>query len=175
MVGACGGDDDGGAITPSGSGVTTAPAGQASATTPDPCTLLTVAEVSAALGSPIEPPENVAIPPPIGGRTCVFSNTDAPPIKNIQIVVRTNGDFGQAIRDQGQTVERLYDDTKRLQDASVVEDVSGLGDRAYKIKSAYFVLKDGVALEINLGLNTDPSPQAQAALKSLAESAVSRL
>ena len=98
----------------------------------------------------------------------------APPIKTVQVVVRTNGDFGQALRDQGQTVERLYDDTKKLQDAGV-EDVSGLGDRAYKTARAYDVLEDGVALEVNLGLNADPSPQAQAALKSLTESAASRL
>ncbi|MEA2703107.1 MAG: hypothetical protein QOD63_1052, partial [Actinomycetota bacterium] len=175
VLGACGGDDGDGVITPSDGGATTAPAGQASAKTPDPCILLTAAEVSAAVGSPIEPPDSVVIPPPIGGRTCLFSNSDAPPIKNVQIVVRTNGDFAQALRDQGQTVERLYDDSKKLQDAALVEDVGGLGDRAYKTRSAYYVLKDGVALEINLGLNTDPSPQAQAALKSLAESAVSRL
>ncbi len=134
-----------------------------------------MAEVAAALGSPIDPPDGMVIPPPIGARTCLWSNSDAPPIKNVQIVVRTNGDFGEALRDQGQTVERLYDDTKKLQDAAVVEDVSGLGDQAYKTRLAYYALKDGVALEINLGLNSEPSAEAQAALKTLAEKAVSQL
>jgi Protein of unknown function (DUF3558) len=175
VFGACGGDDDGNDTSSSDGGATTAPSGQASAQTPDPCALLTVAEVSAAVGSPIGPPEGTDISPPIGGRTCLFSNTDAPPIKTVQVVVRTNGDFGQALRDQGQTVERLYQDTKTLEDASVVEDVSGLGDRAYKTARAYYVLDDGVALEVNLGLNANPSPEAQAALKSLTEKAVARL
>ena len=53
--------------------------------------------------------------------------------------------------------------------------MSGLGDKAYKTKSAYYVLKDGVSLETNLGLNTDPSPTAIAALDTLTEKAVARI
>ena len=177
---ACGdGDDDTTAdSTPEGGAVTTVSGGSgggatSAASTPDPCALVTVEEVSAALGSPIETPEGATMSPPIGGRTCLFINTDAPPIKTFQIVVRTDGDFAENLRDNGQTVEKLFDDTKNLSDD--VEEVIGLGDRAYKTARGYFVLEDGVSLETNLGLNADPSPEASAALTSLTEKAVSRL
>ncbi|HVF14462.1 MAG TPA: DUF3558 family protein [Acidimicrobiales bacterium] len=174
---ACGGgdDDDTSDPAPSGGVATTASGGQgqAAAATPDPCTLVTVDEVSAALGSPIETPEGSTLSPPIGGRTCLFTNTDFPPIKTFQIVVRTDGDFADSLRDNGQTVEKLFEDTKNLSEGT--EDVSGLGDRAYKTASAYYVLEDGVALETNLGLNSDPSPEAVAALKTLTEKAVARV
>ncbi|MEA2974049.1 MAG: hypothetical protein QOG82_2507 [Actinomycetota bacterium] len=91
---------------------------------------MTVEEVSAALGSPIEAPEGSDMSPPIGGRTCLFINTDAPPVRTFQVVVRTDGDFAQNLRDNGQTVEKLFDDTRALTEGT--EDVSGLGDRAYK-------------------------------------------
>ena len=70
-------------------------------------------------------------------------------------------------------MEKLYNDTKNLSQG--VEDVSGLGDEAYKTAGGYFVLKGGVSLETNLGLNADPSPEAVAALETLTEKAVARL
>jgi hypothetical protein len=178
---ACGdGDDDTTADSTPPDGVATTVSGgsggggsTSAASTPDPCALLTVEEVSAALGSPIETPEGATMSPPIGGRTCLFINADAPPIKSFQIVVRTDGDFAENLRDNGQTVEKLFDDTKNLSDD--VEEVIGLGDRAYKTARGYFVLANGVSLETNLGLNADPSPEASAALTSLTEKAVSRL
>ena len=174
-VAACGGGDDEDAADPPTTGsVVTTPGSQGTATaTPDPCALVTVEEVSAALGSPIDAPAGSVLTPPIGGRTCLFTNTDAPPIKTFQIVARTDGDFGKSLRDNGQTVEKLFDDTKNLSDG--VEEVAGLGDRAYKTAEGYFVLKDGVALDTNLGFSTDPSPTAAAALKTLTEKAVARL
>ncbi|MEA2901144.1 MAG: hypothetical protein QOH36_1031 [Actinomycetota bacterium] len=134
---------------------------------------MTVEEVSAALGSPIEAPEGSDMSPPIGGRTCLLINTDAPPVKTFRVVVRTDGDFAQNLRDNGQTVEKLFDDTRALTEGT--EDVNGLGDRAYKTARGYFVLKDGVALETNLGLNADPSPEAVTALQTLTDKAVARL
>jgi hypothetical protein len=177
MLAGCGGGDDedaGGVGT--GAVATTSGGGQSSpaAQTPDPCTLVTVEEVSAAIGSPVETPEGTDFGPPVGGRSCLFSNSDGPPFKSFQIVVRTDGDFAEALRDQGQTVEKLYQDTKNLIDGPV-DDVTGLGQQAYKTDRGYYVLKDGVALETNLGLNADPSPEAQAALQTLTEKAVSRL
>ncbi len=176
LAGCGGGDDDDSADPGTTSGVATTVGGGGSssaAATPDPCTLVTVDEVSAALGSPIEAPEGTDLSPPIGGRTCLFTNTDAPPIKTFQIAVRTDGDFAQNLRDNGQTVEKLFDATKALSEG--VEDVPGLGDRAYKTAFGYYVLKDGVSLETNLGLNADPSPAAIAALQTLTEKAVARL
>lgn len=175
---ACGGGDDDEEATDSttsGGAVTTVSgaSGTSEAATPDPCSLVTVEEVSAALGSPIDAPEGAVLSPPIGGRTCLFVNTDAPPIKTFQVVTRTDGDFAKNLRDNGQTVARLYQDTKNLTEGT--EDVSGLGDQAYKTPRAYYVLKGGVALETNLGLNSDPSPEAVAALKTLTEKAVARL
>lgn len=175
VLGACGGGggSSGTDTSSSGSGATAAGI-EGSSDTPDPCTLLTVAEVSAALESPIEPPDGRVLTSWVGGRQCLFS-TGGLPIKMVQIEVRTNGDFNTRLRAQGQSVDRLYDDTKNFVDAANVEDVSGLGDRAYRTAGTYRVLKDGVALEVNLGLDTDPSPQDQAGLRSLVEVAVSRL
>lgn len=174
---ACGGGDDKTTAdpTPSGGAVTTVSTGgkTPAAATPDPCALVTVEEVSAALGSPIETPQGTDLSPPIGGRTCLFTNTDAPPIKTFQVVVRTDADFAKALRDNGQTVGKLFDDTKNL--AGDATDVSGLGDRAYQTARGYSVLKGGVSLETNLGLNSDPSPAAVAALQALTEKAVARL
>jgi hypothetical protein len=163
-----GGGDTGGVATGSG-GSQASPAAQ----TPDPCALVTVEEVSAAFGSPLDPPEPTDFGPPLGGRSCLFVNSDAPPVKTLQIVVRSNGDFAETLRDQGQSVERLYEDTKNLTESK--QDVAGLGDKAYKTGRSYYVLKDGVALETNLGMNANPSPEAEAALQTLTEKAVSRL
>ncbi len=177
LAGCGGGDDDDADGAAAGGAVTTTADvpdnGGTSSATPDPCTLVTLDEVSAALGSPIDPPEGSDFGPPLGGRQCLFINTDPPPIKTFQVVVRSNGDFAENLRDMGQSVEKLYQDTKNLQASA--EDVSGLGDKAYKTKSAYYVLKDGVSLETNLGLNTDPSPTAIAALDTLTEKAVARI
>jgi hypothetical protein len=174
---ACGGgDDDDAAETGDSGAVATTVAGAAgtsSLAVPDPCALVTVEEVSVALGSPVEEPEGSDLGPPIGGRTCLFINTDAPPIKTFQVVVRTDASFSESLRENGQTVEKLFDDTKNL--SQDVVDVSGLGDRAYKSARGYFVLKGGVSLETNLGLNSDPSPAAVAALQTLTEKVVARL
>ena len=175
---ACGGGDDEEATDPtSPGGVATTVAGGAAGTSqlavPDPCALVTVEEVSAAFDSPIDPPEGSDLAPPIGGRTCLFINSDAPPLKTLQIVVRTDASFAENLRQGGQTVEKLYQDTKNLTEGT--EDVSGLGDQAYKTGRAYFVLKGGVALETNLGFNATPSPEAVAALQTLTEKAVARL
>lgn len=175
---ACGGGDDEEATdSTSPGGVVTTVAGGGAGTSqlavPDPCALVTVEEVSAAFGSPIDPPEGSDLTPPIGGRTCLFINSDAPPLKTLQIVVRTDASFAENLRQSGQTVEKLYQDTKNLTEGA--EDVSGLGDQAYKTGRAYFVLDGGVALETNLGFNATPSPEAVAALQTLTEKAVARL
>ncbi len=182
-MGACGGDD-GDDTSSAGSGTTSAGAGgtqsqaQGSTQTPDPCGLVTVQEVSTALGAPIGSPEPSAFGPPLGGKSCIWSNTNAPPIRTFQITVRTNADIDKRLKDQGQTVERLFDDTKNLtkQDGKIaVEDVTGLGDRAFKTPSIYYVMKKGVSLQADLGLNSDPSAQARTALQTLTEKAVARI
>lgn len=151
--------------------------GATAGTTPDPCSLVTVDEVSAALGSPLNPPEPSAMPPPIGGKGCLFTNSDGPPVKMFQIVVRTDADFDQQLRDLGNGVERLFEDTRNLanQGGTVTEAVGGLGGVAYKAPSGYYVLKNGVLMQTNIGLDADPSLQARSALQSLTERAYSRL
>lgn len=169
---ACGGGDaggDGGA--PAGGGA--AAGGATALAVPDPCALVTVEEVSVALGSPIDPPESAEIPPPVGGRTCLFVNSDAPPVKTFQVVTRTDASFTDELRANGQTVEKLHQDTRDQTEGAT--DVSGLGDQAFRTANAYYVVQRGVALETSLGLDADPSPEAQAGLRALTETAVSRL
>jgi hypothetical protein len=173
LITSCGGDDKTTDSPSSGEVVTTTvPPSAPAVTTPDPCGLVTVEEVSAALGSPIGTPEGTTLSPPIGGRSCLFSNTDAPPVKTFQIVVRTDADLAKSLREAGQSVEKLFDDTKNL--SQPVEEVD-LGDRAYRSTRGYSVLVHGVSLETNLGLNSDPSAEAEAALTDLTQKVVARL
>ncbi|HEX7276807.1 MAG TPA: hypothetical protein VF244_05475 [Acidimicrobiales bacterium] len=178
LTACAGGDDDEATDSTSPGGVVTtvadgAAGGSTALAVPDPCALVTVEEVSAAFGSPIDPPEGSDLAPPIGGRTCLFINSDAPPIKTLQIVTRTDASIADNLRANGQTVEKLFQDTKNLTEGT--EDVGGLGDQAYKTARAYHVLDGGVYLETNLGLNANPSAEAVAALQTLTEKAVARL
>ena len=56
-----------------------------------------------------------------------------------------------------------------------MDDVPGLGDRAFKVANQFYVIKDGVYLTADTGLNVDGSPESMAALRTLTEKAVSRL
>lgn len=188
FVAGCGGDDDdsagGGATTTQepGGGDDDANGGEDGGGTggggeaPDPCALVSKDEVSEAYGSPMEDPELTDLDAPVGGKQCLLSNTDAPPIKQFSIVTRVSSDFSGPLEDQ--TVDKLFDDTRNFlgdnESGNAPEDITGLGDRAFKVGNNFYILKDGVYLEVSSGL-TGGSEESEAAVRSLAEKAVSRL
>jgi uncharacterized protein DUF3558 len=119
-IAACGGGGDEKPSTEAGGG---APARRSDArppAQPDPCTLLTSAEVQDALGGPSKPPKRNASPS--GGvlRVCTwFREGGAGPRRFVQVSVADFAGGGRAVFDGG----------KRA--APGANDVDGLGDGAY--------------------------------------------
>lgn len=174
LLAACGGgseDED----DPTLVAQTTTPATPATATeepdfteganAPDPCSLLTVAEVSAAVGAQVEAGKKSSSGPPIAGESCIWS-TATVPLRTFQVALTDGGDI---------TVDGL--DPAGLYEQSVkqfeVTDTPGIGDRAAFGASQAFVLKGDVLLTTSTGFGT--SETAQAALRTLTTKAAAGL
>lgn len=180
----CGGDDttpeDGSASTQTTiPGVTTqtpdttVAEGEATSTTagqsgsaPDPCSILSVAELETAAGFGLRPGMFIDLANQgIDGATCVFlSHNDSD--GNISVTV-ISGEMGSALFDDTLTAESI--------------DISGIGDRAIAniddIQASILVQQGDLVLGVDLvyltGTSEDPSV-LQERLEDLATTAVSR-
>ena len=143
----------------------TAPVGQRT----DPCTLLTVAQVSAAVGATVGPGRETALPPPLGGHSCLWA-TASVPVRTFQVTLRTAVDITAA----GQTPALLYAESVSLAGTSQsLVAVAGVGDRAEIGRSRAFVLKGGTYMTTDVGFGT--SATAHAALVTLTTAAAARV
>jgi hypothetical protein len=172
LLAACGGSDSdtsGTTTTEGGStggSTTTAPS---AADVPDPCTLVTTAELQAAFGSPFGEGEATHIQ--TGGDQCVWTNTDSPPVKTFDIVVQAK--FEGAMAQSGETVEQLYDSTRTLlADSSTVEDLD-LGEKSFISSTKVYVFQDGVMFSFSTLFGD--SAQAVSGLKALATTAMGKV
>lgn len=91
--------------------------------------------------------------------------------KNYSIALTRTDGMMKALVDAGQSAKTLYNDSKKLFNAS--EAVPGIGDEAVIVKSSIYALKGDVFVIASTIFGT--SPEAKAALRSLTEKAVGKL
>ena len=134
---------------------------------PDPCSLLTKTEISAALGATVIDGKAKVITGPLGGKSCYWSN-DAVPITWFQIAVRSDASM------TAEDAATLYDQTKTtFQGLEGWTDLSGVGDKAIIGKDRVEVLKGTVLLDITIG-ERDPAV-AKTALTALSTGAAAKI
>lgn len=131
----------------------------------DVCALVTTADLEAAFGSPFDEGE-ATHQEQTGGDQCVWSNSDAPPVKVVSITLLREGHLSDAFADNGVTVTSLYEDTKGYSpDAESVD----LGDDAYLAGSLLEVLDGDSYYSFSV---TGTSDEAIEGMKTLAEKVV---
>lgn len=109
----------------------------------DPCSLVTVAEVEAALGQAVQPPETKQTHNPLGQAICFYAATGEDKVRFVQVsLVRSQGMTAQ-MRAQGYSAARLFEDTKAL--LQEPQEVPGLGQAAFFGGSG---LKAGAGLHV---------------------------
>ncbi len=177
LVGAgCGDDDDGDDPTIEGTSGDAAATDAAAtdggddggeAAAGDPCSLLTPADLEAAIGSPYDAGE-ATHQDQTGGDQCVWSNTDAPPVKIFSVVVyTTDGLEGTPIGQAAEDAAAFYEINK----AAVTPDEElNLGDDSFRAATELWVLDGDTAYTFSTFTGT--SKKAIAAMKTLAEKAV---
>ncbi|NYJ03509.1 hypothetical protein HNR19_004207 [Nocardioides thalensis] len=131
----------------------------------DVCSLVTTADLEEAFGSPFDEGESTH-QEQTGGDQCVWSNTDAPPVKVVSITLLREGHLSEMFADNGVTVQSLYEDTKGYSpDAEPVD----LGDDAYLAGSLLEVLDGDDYYSFSV---TGTSDEAIEGMRSLAEQVV---
>ena len=132
----------------------------------DVCGLLSPDDLEGVFASPFDEGE-ATHQEEIGADQCVWSNTDAPPVKIFSLAVYRDGHLADALADSGITVESLYEDTKALM--TDIEEVD-LGDDAYLSGSTLAVLDGDTSYSFSTVNGT--SDEAIEGMKTLAEQVV---
>lgn len=143
----------------------------------DPCALVTTAEVEAALGLAVQPPETKQTHNPLGQTICFYAAAGEDKVRFVQVsLVRTQGMTPQ-MREQGYSAARLFEDTKALLQSP--QEVPGLGQAAFfggsglKAGAGLHVLRQDAYLTITVAGSDGQHDLAQA--KALAATALQRL
>ena len=131
----------------------------------DVCALVSTADLESLFGSPFDEGE-ATHHEQTGGDQCVWSNTDAPPVKVISIALQRDGHFPEGFGGGDYTVQQLHEETKEY--ATDIEELD-LGDDAYLSGSQVAVLDGDSSWSISV---TGTSPEAIEGLKKLAEQVV---
>jgi hypothetical protein len=132
----------------------------------DVCGMLTPADLQGAFGSPFEQGE-LTHQEQTGGDQCVWTNTDAPPVKTFSLTVLRQDSLDGAIKASGLSVEELHEQTKAVYpDAEPID----LGDDAYLAKTELAVLDGETLYSFSTFLGT--SDEAIAGMKTLAAKVV---
>lgn len=153
------GDDDGG----DGDG-----GGAASGDLPNPCDLVTEADLQTYFGSPFDEGEFTDSSEQAGIVQCTWSNTDAPPVKVVSIAVSTEDSLQEAF---GRGAKEIHDLTRQQAEESnsISEADLSLGDDSYRTTSGIFVLDGDTSYTIT---STGTSDEAIAGLKQMATKVV---
>jgi hypothetical protein len=161
----CGGDGDDKKTT--GSSSTKDDNSDASSSEPlDVCKLITTADLQKQFGSPFDEGE-LTHQEQTGGDQCVWTNSDAPPVKTFSITVLRQDALGGAIKKSGLSVEELFDQTKAAYPDAQDYD---LGDKAFISGSEIQVLEGETSYSFSTFLGT--SDTAITGLKALAAQVV---
>ncbi len=141
----------------------------AASPTPGACSLLTAAQVSAAVGATVGAGRPSTLPAPLGGRSCILA-TASVPVRTFQVTLRTSADITVA----GQSPSVLYAESVAQAAASQgLVVVAGVGDKAEIGRSRAFVLKGDTYMTTDVGFGT--SATAHAALVTLTTAAAAKL
>lgn len=169
LTGACGGDDAP-AVDLSGDllpAVTSEePDFVSGDNAPDPCSLLTAAEVGSALGAAVREGRRTTEEGPLGGESCLWS-TSSVPVRTFQVALKDGGDISVP----GLSPESLFD--QALTTLPGLAPTSGIGEKAALGAAQGLVYAQGFYVLTSVGLGT--SSTAQAALRTLTEKAVAAL
>jgi hypothetical protein len=154
LLAACGGGSDQ-AGTGGRQGAGTGP-NTTSAVPGSPCALVSVEDVGAAVGARVRQGGSTDT---AAGRGCLFNLEGAP--DQTVLLVATSSPSSVSAFDSART-------------GGPVENLSGLGDRAYAVGGRVVVLRGTTLLVVVVALNRPPSALSQAA-KAVAAKAVTRL
>jgi len=133
----------------------------------DVCALITTADLQKQFGSPFDEGE-LTHQEQTGGDQCVWSNSDAPPVKTFSITVMRADSLEGAIAASGISLEELYEQTKDAYPDA--EEIDGLGDDAFISGSEIQVLDGDTTYAFSTFLGT--SDTAITGLKALAAQVV---
>lgn len=175
---ACGGNDNGSKAPDSNDSVATVEkkvddvkANDAKDLPLDPCKLLTLDEVSAAIGTPANDGKAGGMKDsPIGQAICTWSGKGDTAFNALLISVERTKDFAKQLKDQGYTAQKLYDEGKKLYPDA--KNVSGIGKSAFRAKNSLHVLLDGATFNVDLTMKGDAS---DAQLVEIAQKVAGRL
>ncbi len=131
----------------------------------DVCGMVSTADLEELFASPFDEGE-FTHQEQTGGDQCVWSNSDAPPVKIISISVLRQDHLSEAFESGGVTVQSLFEDTKGYM--TDVEELD-LGDSSYLSGSQISVLDADSLTDISV---SGTSPEAIAGLRSLAEQVI---
>ena len=129
----------------------------------DVCALATPADLESLFGSPFDSGSATHDGETTGSDQCVWSNTDAPPVKIVSVSVLRQDHLGDNFQEAGVELSDLFDDTKEFADAP--EDLE-LGEKSYISGSGVEVFADDTIYSISI---TGTSDEAIAGLRSFAE------
>lgn len=178
LVTACG-DDDSDSSGGNGRPAATATSSQSGDTKDggyNPCDLLTKEEVEAVLGEAIDEPEKSITGNPLGQTLCMYGAAAETSFGYVQVSVIREKDIMESLRKTGQTAKKLYTEGKALFGAGKVQDVSGVGDAAYREGSSLTVLSGTTLFTVSANIKgTKPADLSTDVLKSLAEKALPRV
>ncbi len=131
----------------------------------DVCGMVSTADLEGIFASPFDEGE-FTHQEQTGGDQCVWSNSDAPPVKIISISVLRDGHMSEAFESGGVTVESLFEDTKGYM--TDPEDLD-LGDSSYLSGSQISVLDGDSLYDFSV---SGTSAEAIEGLRTLAEQVV---
>jgi hypothetical protein len=145
-----------GAEARAGSPAPGAPGGAAAATMPDPCVLITKADVTKVIGEP----DSTAIAPGTqpGQRSCGYANTASGKLVTVAVFPTDQAGFDKLKTNAGTTIT----------------NVPGVGDSAFSAASAMYARKGTVAVSVYVAGLT-PDSAVTTALSSLVQTALGRM
>jgi hypothetical protein len=104
---------------------------EAGGETPDPCSLISAADLQAVWGVEFNDGTSSETTPPFTFHACGFGQTsDQPPARTLTVQVLGVGDIDEDLRDRGQTPTTLFEGMR--DSASDATPIEGLGDGAYR-------------------------------------------
>jgi hypothetical protein len=159
-----------GSAAPTGSAPTGAAPTSAAATaagTPNPCTLLTAADISKVLGGTVGAGTETDGPAPLGGKSCNWSGVTSTGVLDFEVSIRSDSD----ITVSGETASSLF--TQTTTTFPGLTEASGIGDKAFFSKTMGYILAKGlyIATVADIGGTADSGAQN----KTLATMVVAKL
>jgi hypothetical protein len=128
------------------------------------CSLLDAAELSRIAGEPMGNPSSIALGPPLGQQVCTFGALASGSYTIAQVSLVAQDGLAASLRDDGFTVQRLFDETFTMFPNAIL--VPGIGDAAFRHKNTLEVLAGEVTFSVSLAYS-DGAARRPASLETL--------